>query len=156
MFDRLEHEGVLEDAGTFFSMLANCCWEDTFHVPRGKSAQAHLGKSPVKGSFYQVTFAEIYIAMEYELRNMVFTAGVLLVRQRMGVGMGGKTSPFAARVTCVVRGHKWQLAIRQFMSSPIVMTRLMDDTQALFSKEDAPLLTWYQHACCTPEIKVER
>ena len=36
------------------------------------------------------------------------------------------------------------------------MTRLVDDTQAVFLAKDAPLLTWYQHACYMPEILVER
>jgi len=29
MFDRLPHDGVLEDAIIFFSMLVSCCTEDT-------------------------------------------------------------------------------------------------------------------------------
>jgi len=156
MFDRLSHVGVLEDAKYFFSMLATCCTEDIFRVPRGKNAQAAIGKNPGKGNGYQATFSNVYTALEYELGNTTFTAGILVIQQLMGAGMGGRMSPFAARVTCMVQEHKWQIAIKEFLSAPIVMTRLVDDTQAVFSAEDAPLLTWYQHGCYRPEILVER
>lgn len=81
-------------------------------------------------------------ALEYELSNTIFTAGVLIIQQQlMGAGMGGRMSPFAARVTFMVQEHKWQLAIKGFPTAPIVMTRLVDDTRAVFTAEDAPLLT---------------
>ena len=87
---------------------------------------------------------------------MTFTAGLLVIQQLMGAGMGGRMSPFAARVACMIQEHKWQLAIKKFLAAPIVMTRLVDDTEAVCLAEDAPLLTWYQHACYRPEILVER
>ena len=85
----------------------------------------------MKGHSYHATFSDVYVALEYEISNMVFLAGLILVMQKMGAGMGGKMSPFAARVTCIVQEHKWQLEIRKFLSSPIVMTRLMDDAHAV-------------------------
>jgi len=52
-------------------------------------------------------------ALEYELRNMVFASGILLLMQIMGAGMGGRMSPVAAKVTCIVKEHKWQQEVRR-------------------------------------------
>jgi len=67
---------------------------------------------------------------------MVFAAGILLLMQIMGAGTGGRMSPFDAKVTCIVKEHKWEQAIRRFLSAPVIMTRMVDDTQAVFCAED--------------------
>ena len=94
MFDRLSHTGVLEDAR---SMLAACCTETAFHVPKGKNAQAITGRTPVKGGGYQATFSAVYTALEYELSDMTFTAGVLVIQQLTGGWHGWQNVAFCCQ-----------------------------------------------------------
>jgi len=84
----------------FFAGLGD---PDIFHVPKGKHAQAAIGKNAGKGNGYQATFSNVYTALEYELSNMIFTAGILVIQRLVGAGRGGRMSPFAARVTCMVQ-----------------------------------------------------
>jgi hypothetical protein len=156
MFTELTHEGVLEDALTFFQWLHQCCGSDVFHVPKGKKEKAVLGPAPCRTQAYEATFMDVYKALEYELENMVFKAGIVIMVQKTGAGMGGRMSPFGARVTCIVREHKWQMNVKAILHGPLRMTRLMDDTQAVLDTRDIPVLDSYENDCYRKEIHLVR
>ena len=124
MYTALDHKNILEDAEYFLHILSQCCCEDRFYVEKGRKGKAHLGNPPSQAA-YSASFKDIIIALEYELTHMIFRAGDKLLGQGLGAGMGGFMSPFGARVTCIVREHRWQQIIGRALHGPLRAVRHM-------------------------------
>ena len=70
--------------------------------------------------------------------------------------MGGFMSPFAAKVTCIVREHRWQQVVGRALHGPFRAVRLMDDTPIVFHVLDAPILSFFQLGCYRKESTLEQ
>ena len=102
------------------------------------------------------TFRDIIEGFYFELQNMIFTVGDIILWQKRGAGVGGRLSPLAARVTCIMKEHKWQKRIGRFLYGPLRAVRHMDDTPMIVHKNDVCILPLYQYGCYREEVTLEQ
>jgi hypothetical protein len=109
MFNRLPHTAIIASVGS-------CCYDSVeqhggevrVSVPvRGRGGVLQWVAGRQRASYVTITVQQIMQAVEFSLRHIYGVIGGTLLRQTMGIGMGGSDSPALAQCVCVHGEREW-------------------------------------------------
>lgn len=155
MYTELAHHDVDNALYQFLHLVRSRLRALRFHLhKRRKRPNACVGASPGSRLFYSLPFHVLHKFVLWELDNNVFWAGNVLLKQRVGISMGGSCSPVLAQILCTWCEYTWLSSLgadARFVRG----VRFMDDSTLFVAEGHSHLVAGYQHGCFPPGCVLE-
>jgi hypothetical protein len=107
MYTELQHEDIDDALYHFLQLVRHRLKSTRFHIHKTrKKNHVFVGKNPGTRSYWSISFEVLHKVVMWELAHTYFWAGDCLLRQRIGLSMGGCCSPALAQILCIWGEHK--------------------------------------------------
>lgn len=147
MYTELRHQDVDNALYQFLQLVRSRLHTLSFHVHKSrKRKNAFVGVNPGSSLFYSMPFRILHKYVLWELDNNFFWAGNVLLKQSIGISMGGSCSPVLAQILCTWCEYTWLSSLgadARFIRG----VRFMDDSTLFVVRGHSHLAVAYQQHC---------
>jgi hypothetical protein len=139
MFTNLQHSAVLDSILWLFDQASQLSpgraqYRNTVAVKRFGSREVRWGRA-YNADWMSLTFTDLFRIVQFDLRNVFFSVGDLVLKQNNGAPIGGFISALYGNVTCARAEHQYSA----FLGSDrrlLAARRCQDDVFALIASDD--------------------
>lgn len=155
MYTELRHAAIDSALYQFLQLVRSRLKSLKFHIHKfRKRKKACVGSNPGSKLFYSLPFHVLHKYVLWELDNNYFWAGNVLLKQRIGISMGGSCSPVLAQILCTWSEYVW-LSSLGVDAKFIRGVRFMDDSMLFIAKGHTHLARAYTQHCFPAECVLE-